>query len=99
MCFSVIDRTSFENIKNTWADEVKLYTKTPKLLLVGTKTDLRSSSQDSISQSEGETLRNEIGAFAYVECSAFRCEGVKEVFDHAILHMVKPGEKHCCSIQ
>jgi GTPase SAR1 family protein len=99
MCFSVVDRTSYENVKNKWADEIKSYIKKPHFLLIGTKMDLRDSSESSVSRSEGEVLRDEIGAFDYIECSAFKCEGVKEVFDRAIVHAVGPREGHCCSVQ
>jgi GTPase SAR1 family protein len=100
MCFSVADRTSYDNIKNKWVDEIKQYVKDPKLLLVGTKEDLRDSSDNPVSTAEGESLKAQIGAFDYIECSAIRCQGVKDVFDRAIVHAVSPaGGGGCCSVQ
>jgi GTPase SAR1 family protein len=100
MCFSVADRTSFENIKNKWVDEIKQYVKDPAFLLVGTKEDLRDSADSPVSQSEGEALKAQIGAFAYCECSAIKCQGIKDVFDQAILYAASPqGRGSCCIVQ
>jgi small GTP-binding protein len=100
MCFSVADRTSYDNISNKWVDEIKQYVRNPVFLLVGTKQDLRESSDSPVSTEEGEKLRDEIGAFAYVECSAIKCLGVKDAFDKAILHAVHPPRKGgCCSVE
>ena len=92
LCFSVVDRTSFENVKNKWYEEVKVHSKEPVILLVGTKTDLRENgSKEQVSFDEGVMMAKKIQAFEYVECSALKNEGVKEVFDKAILKSIKPG--------
>ena len=41
VCFSVVDSVSFANVKSTWLKEVKANVPTAKVLLVGTKADLR----------------------------------------------------------
>jgi small GTP-binding protein len=100
MCFSVADRTSYDNIKNKWVDEIKQYVKEPMFLLVGTKQDLRDSAEGPVSPQEGEQLKDQIGAFAYVECSAIKCQGIKDAFDKAIVNAVHPpGAKGCCCVQ
>jgi small GTP-binding protein len=100
MCFSVADRTSYDNIKNKWIDEIKQYSKDPVLLLVGTKSDLRETADDPVSAEDGAALARQIGAFEYVECSAIKCQGVKDVFDRAIVHAVSPaGGGGCCNVQ
>jgi small GTP-binding protein len=100
MCFSVADRTSYDNIKNKWVDEIKQYVKDPKLLLVGTKEDLRDSAENPVTTAEGEALKAQIAAFDYIECSAIKCQGVKDVFDRAIVHAVSPaGGGGCCTVQ
>mgnify|MGYP001075386914 CR=1 FL=1 len=78
-------------------------------LLVGLKTDLRgdrtvlnglqSNGLRPIMPEEGKIKANEIGAFDYVECSALSGNGVKEVFDQAIMFLDSPDtEGNCCSI-
>jgi small GTP-binding protein len=100
LCFSVADRTSYDNIKSKWVDEIKQYVKDPLFLLIGTKSDLRAGAQAPVSEAEGNALKAAIGAFGYVECSAIKCQGVKEAFDHAIVHAVRPrGGGGCCSVQ
>jgi small GTP-binding protein len=100
MCSSVADRTSFDNIKNKWVDEIKQYVKNPMFLLVGRKQDLRESAESPVSPQEGEALKDQIGAFAYVEYSAIKCQGLKDAFDKAIVYAANPPSKGgCCSVQ
>ena len=70
------------------------------LVLVGTKKDLRddketvTSLQDKklspISTVQGNKLKKDIGAVKYVECSALTQEGLKTVFDEAIIAALEP---------
>jgi small GTP-binding protein len=103
VCFSIADRSSFEHVKKIWIDEIKEYVPDPLCLLVGTKADLREGAEAAVSNAEGLLLTRNIGAFAYMECSAIRCEGVKEVFEAAILQVLHPpaqgGCRARCSVQ
>jgi small GTP-binding protein len=100
LCFSTADRTSYDNIKNKWVVEIKQHVKEPQFLLVGTKADLRDSTDGSLSPEDGKALAAQIGAFDYVECSAIKCEGVKDVFDKAIVRAVNPPKSGgCCEVQ
>ena len=82
--FSLVNRKSFDNIKAVWLGVVnafaKHYGKVP-IILVGNKTDLRSSGSSPvvISTEEAQALADEIGA-RYFECSAKAKEGVQSVF-------------------
>ena len=108
ICFSVTEPTSFENVQNIWLKELKKHVQNPVYLLVGTKTDLRDddATLQSLSQSgkkpitaaEGEKLAQEIKAVGYVECSAVKQTGVKEVFDVALKAALKPKKKPCTLI-
>eukprot|EP01125_Pyxidicula_operculata_P015839 TRINITY_DN5397_c0_g1_i1.p1 TRINITY_DN5397_c0_g1~~TRINITY_DN5397_c0_g1_i1.p1 ORF type:complete len:203 (-),score=34.27 TRINITY_DN5397_c0_g1_i1:164-772(-) len=93
ICFSVVDRKSFEHVKTEWYPEVT--DKGPAhILLVGLKTDLRDEILDSkdkkknkdkiINNDEIEDLAKNIASLGYLECSAKKTEGFKEVFDTAI---------------
>jgi small GTP-binding protein len=102
LCFSVADRGSFENCRNKWFEEVKTQhgEGNPIYMVVGTKTDLRTSAENAVSAQEGRALAQQAGAFAYVECSAMMNENVKEVFDKAIDQVLSPkGGGGCCCVQ
>ncbi|CAH2354178.1 cell division control protein 42 [[Candida] railenensis] len=103
-CFSVISPTSFSNVTNKWIPEI--YHHCPKdiaVLLVGTKTDLRDEPHvldelhdknlKPISYEQGVKLAKELGAVAYLECSAATQVGVKEIFDFAIRAVLEPAKE------
>ncbi|KAI3940400.1 hypothetical protein MKW98_024807 [Papaver atlanticum] len=113
LAFSLISRPSFENITKKWIPELRHYAPSVPIVLVGTKLDLREDKQFhidypgayTISTAQGEELKKQIGALAYVECSSKNQENVKTVFDIAIklvLHPPKTKKKRkqmrLCSI-
>ena len=68
-------------------------------MLVGTQIDLRNSvqtlhknKQTPRTLEQGEKLSRELGAVKYVECSALTQEGLKNVFDEAILAAIETAE-------
>lgn len=85
ICFSLDSRVSFENVRSKWRREIKLHAPSVPVILVGTKLDLRGSSSESISKAEGESLKAEIGAVKYMECSSLTQLGLKQIFDEAII--------------
>jgi small GTP-binding protein len=100
VCFSLADRVSFENIADKWVPELKRNCKVLRMLLVGTKSDLRDGAgSDGVSTAEGQTLAKQIGAFDFIECSAIKALGVKQVFDRAIGFGIHPPREGCCSVQ
>ncbi len=77
-------------------------------LKVGTKTDIRNSPKEiekmakkkerPVSYEEGARVAKKIKASKYVECSSLSQQGLKDVFDEAILTVLnksKPNRK-CC---
>ncbi|XP_043698434.1 rac-like GTP-binding protein 7 isoform X2 [Telopea speciosissima] len=78
LAFSLISRPSFENIIKKWVPELRHYAPSVPIVLVGTKLDLREDKQfyidhpgaSTISTAQGEELKKQIGALAYVECSS-----------------------------
>jgi len=92
LCFSTVNRGSFEAIKIKWFPEVNHYIKTVPKLLVGTKVDLRdsgtadphASEYEPVSTSEGEAMAKDIGATKYVEVSAKTRKNLTKVFETAV---------------
>jgi small GTP-binding protein len=106
LCFSVVEPTSLANVQSKWLPELKKYVQNPHILLVGTKKDLRSDSatlmrlsqegQKPILPQEGKTKAQEIKAAGYLECSAMQQDGVKPIFDQALLVAMSPKKKSIC---
>jgi len=115
VCFSVMSPASFNNALKMWIDEIRQSpsSRTAPFVLVGTKTDLRTSladvellaksKQKPITREQGERAAKEYGAYAYIECSALTQENLKETFDAAILAALTPTSSKrtrilcCCS--
>ena len=62
---------------------------------------LAKTKQKPISFEEGTELAKEVGAVKYLECSAKTQEGLKDVFDEAILAALPPPTQDTkkCSLQ
>ena len=94
ICFSIVNPTSYQNVKSKWYPEVNHHCPKAKILLVGTKLDLRENQQTleqlrdkgqaPITVNQGDDLASSIGARTYMECSALTQKGLKNVFDEAI---------------
>jgi len=95
VCFSVVAPISFENIKEKWIPEITHHCPNVPFLVVGTQTDLRKdevmieklrkNKHRPTSTADGERLQSETKAIKYVECSSLTQEGLKDVFDEAIM--------------
>ena len=100
VCFSVANQASFENVAEKWAPEIKHHCPAVPKILVGAHLELRedkatierlkSMNCAPITSQQGEAMRKQIGAVAYMECSAVTRVGVKEVFDTAITAVFFP---------
>lgn len=95
IAFSVISPSSFDNAKSKWFPEIKHYCDGVPHVLVGTKVDMRDDREINlrlsekklapISFSRGQELAKEINSAKYIECSALTQQGLKTVFDEAIM--------------
>jgi small GTP-binding protein len=102
VCFSIVEPTSLANVQTKWLPELKKYVKDPRLILIGTKKDLRDDEatvsrlqqegQKPVQPSDGQAKAKEIKAAGYQECSAMQRDGVKEVFDLALKTAMKKKE-------
>ena len=57
VCFSVVDAVTFANVKNVWLKELRENAPGAKILLVGTKADLRETVEDG---GNGNNPRNQL---------------------------------------
>ncbi|XP_031494795.1 rac-like GTP-binding protein 5 [Nymphaea colorata] len=101
LAFSLISRASYENIHQKWAPELWHHAPSVPIVLVGTKMDLRDDMQffmdhpgaTPITTTQGEELKQLIGAAAYIECSSKTQQNVKVVFDTAIKVALRPPKQ------
>jgi len=116
ICFAIDDPQSYSNVRSKWHPEVSDFIKQekdrgaysdqqrpPKILLVGTKQDLRGDSeteerlkrrhQAPVTFQQGCTLAKDIGAVKYMECSALTQTGLKAVFDESIRVVLFPTKE------
>jgi len=102
LCFSLVQPSSFSNIKFRWYPELKEYQPKTPILLVGTKSDLMNNdaiikslakqNTGPVSYKQALELVDELKLDGYLECSALTQSGVNEVFmDAANLAVGKPA--------
>ena len=98
LCFSTVNRSSFENIKSKWFCEVQHHCPEASLVLVGTKIDLREGKRNSkeiVTKEEGEKLAGSLkSGMKYIECSALTQENLKTVFEEAIRSVISTTNTH-----
>ncbi|CAN6441619.1 unnamed protein product [Victoria cruziana] len=78
LAFSLVSRASYENVLKKWMPELRRFAPNVPIVLVGTKLDVREDkgcmadqlSAASVTAVQGEELRRQIGAAAYIECSS-----------------------------
>ena len=104
VCFSTVVPESLENVSKKWVPEIQQHCPGTPFLLVGTQIDLKEDratidkladkNQKPISSEEGLEAAKQVGAEKYVECSSLTMEGIKDLFDQAIIQALKKqGEK------
>jgi len=111
MCFSIDMPDSLENISEKWKGEVSHFCPQVPIILVGNKADLRDDQhtinelaqkgQKPVSHAQGESMASNIGAKAYIECSALSRVGITEVFEgatRAALAKKKKKKKKDCKV-
>lgn len=101
--FSVIIPSSFDNAKEKWIPVIRHHCPNVPYLLVGTeiekRTDpetldrLKKKRKSIVSNEEGRAMAVKVLARKYLECSVVTQEGLKNVFDEAILAALEPPGK------
>lgn len=96
LCFSVIDRNSFERIRTLWIPELeRTVGKRVPIVLVATHIDLKEDKYvkkciSIVSTSEGQKLADDINAKGYFEtaCTTGDSFAAREIFECAIAAVV-----------
>ncbi|RWR72465.1 Rac-like GTP-binding protein ARAC7 [Cinnamomum micranthum f. kanehirae] len=100
LAFSLLSKASYENVLKKWMPELRRFAPNVPIVLVGTKLDLREDKgylahmgATVITSTQGEELRKQIGAAAYIECSSKTQQNVKAIFDTAIKVVLQPPRR------
>ena len=103
LCFSVVCPDTLTNLKERWVPELRRYSPSTPILLVGTKTDLRHSARtvsklvenghQPVYEKAGQQLARKVGAISYVECCGLEPEEVTKVMNESVRYSRDHGEK------
>ncbi|XP_078366640.1 ras-like GTP-binding protein RHO [Oculina patagonica] len=104
MCFSIDRPESLESVANKWFPEVSRYCPNVPIILVGMKKDLRDDQETKeelsklgrapVTSEEGRAMCERINGYSYMECSAKKNDGVKEVFETAARAALLPRRRY-----
>lgn len=91
LCYTIENCQVLSNIPKKWLFEIKNYCPSANFFLIGLKKDIRdektSNVQGIVSYEDGQNMANEIGAKAFIECSAKTGENVDRVFLESAKHI------------
>ena len=91
LCYNLMNPDSLKSIKNFWLNEIKESTMLP-VVLVGTQLDLYLEHYTSLGiHSKAKKFATKRGIEITLECSALTQQGLKNVFDQAILLCLSKG--------
>lgn len=85
VCYSVVDRESFRNVREFWIPSIKNLKKKHDIVLVATHVDIRESKDvDHVTFDEGFDLCREVNGHTFIECSAADRIRTKQVFESVV---------------
>eukprot|EP00033_Pygsuia_biforma_P000418 GCRY01000499.1.p1 GENE.GCRY01000499.1~~GCRY01000499.1.p1 ORF type:complete len:198 (+),score=25.93 GCRY01000499.1:163-756(+) len=104
LCFSLDKPESFVNVSKKWTPEIRHLCPEVPIILVGTKSDLKDDPDilkgiqarglQPLKRDQIETMRAEIGAVKYIECSAKTRNNIMTVFEEAAKEALKKVQTH-----
>jgi len=102
ICFSIFSPESCQSVISKWYPEISTHAPDVPIILVGTKSDLRSkqdaiqvlkeNNQAPITTEQGIELAKKIGAKKYLECSALTQQNLSLIFEEAVKLVLFPKE-------
>lgn len=85
VCYSVVDRESFRNVREFWIPSIKNLKKKHDIVIVATHVDLRESEDPGhVTFDEGFDLCKEVSGHTFIECSATDRIRTKQVFKSVV---------------
>ena len=96
LCFDVTKKHSFTNVRDRWYTEIMHHCPDAKLLLIGTKSDLRDSR--SVTEPAAKVMASFLNT-KYCECSAKTQQGLQAVFEtglQMIMEQTPKEENNTC---
>lgn len=98
LCFALDSRQSYVNLSERWIGEVKHYCPNAKIILVGTKNDLRvANNPNHVTDEQAKEFLNREKCAAYFPCSSKTGDGVDKVFPECA-KAVKSKKKVKCNL-
>eukprot|EP01091_Cochliopodium_minus_P014531 TRINITY_DN4948_c0_g1_i1.p1 TRINITY_DN4948_c0_g1~~TRINITY_DN4948_c0_g1_i1.p1 ORF type:complete len:402 (+),score=89.63 TRINITY_DN4948_c0_g1_i1:65-1270(+) len=97
LCYSTISVASFENIRTKWYPEVNHSCPNAKIIIVGTKQDLKDKNKnlyDCPKDKDIVKLSEEIGACCNLKCSALTQVGTHDVFSETAKAALSSMSQH-----
>lgn len=86
--YAVNERTSYENVFLKWAPELRRFAPKAKIIVAGTKRDLRTDSRTHVRLEEGEVLARDINAHGFIENSSKTMSFIDATFQMAISSVI-----------
>jgi small GTP-binding protein len=84
LCFALDSKQSFGNLTERWIAEVKHYCKDAKIIVIGTKADLRQAGNPNhVTDDEARQFLAQQHCDAFIPCSPKSGEGLDQVFPAA----------------
>ncbi|ORX81091.1 P-loop containing nucleoside triphosphate hydrolase protein [Anaeromyces robustus] len=92
LCYNVTSFESMESVHHKWCPEIRKFCPGTPYILVGTQID-RVKDKKTLDELniDGQNLAKEINAVAFIPCSSDTGEGIKDVFNKAIVAALDPG--------
>ncbi|CAL5984517.1 Rac/Rho-like_protein [Hexamita inflata] len=93
VCYAINNKESFNNAQMIWIPEIKFNKPKVPYILVGTKEDERSMSDDVVSEKEAIGVAKYLGAKVHILCSAANNYNINYLISSALDYTCNYNEK------